>query len=134
MHVEANTFGSSYDTTLSVSVGERGALTQLACNDDTSGLQSRVRLDIEAGHTYWIMVGAYASGAGGALTLNLQAAVPVIPPELTLALARTGSVTPRNGSATVSGTITCSTPAAVQIFGVVQQKPGHRNSIGYFSK
>src|SRR6266542_399336 len=32
--VNANTFGSNYDTTLSVYTGARGALTQVTCNDD----------------------------------------------------------------------------------------------------
>ena len=41
VRVEANTFGSDYDTTLSVYTGARGDLAQLAC-DDTGGRQSQV--------------------------------------------------------------------------------------------
>src|SRR5437588_137637 len=34
IRLEANTFGSGDDTTLSVYTGSRGALTQIACNED----------------------------------------------------------------------------------------------------
>src|SRR4051794_11374697 len=33
VHLDANTFGSTYDTTLSVYTGSPGSLTQIACND-----------------------------------------------------------------------------------------------------
>src|SRR5205823_8881895 len=56
MRIEANTFGSNYDTTLSVYRGTRGALTPIGCNDDSNGtLQSRVRFDAVAGTTYFFM-------------------------------------------------------------------------------
>jgi len=44
MAIEATTFGSDYDTVLSVYTGSRGALNLVpgACNDDYDGLQSRV--------------------------------------------------------------------------------------------
>jgi hypothetical protein len=48
MGIEANTFGSDYDTTLSVYTGSRGALTQIACNDDADLLQSLVRFNATA--------------------------------------------------------------------------------------
>ena len=35
-----DTFGSDYDTVLAVWTGSRGSLTNVACNDDSSGLQS----------------------------------------------------------------------------------------------
>lgn len=56
MRVEVNTFGSDYDTTLSVHVGRSSALVQVACNDDTDSLQSRVRFDVVANVTYYLMV------------------------------------------------------------------------------
>ena len=79
MRLEVNTFGSSYDTTVSVYSGSPTALTSLACNDDAEGVQSRVRVDVQAGQTYWIMVGAYASGAGGSLVLAMQVAPELAP-------------------------------------------------------
>jgi len=57
MRVEPNTFGSDYDTTLSVHVGRSSALVQFACNDDTGSLQSRVRFDAVASVTYYLKVG-----------------------------------------------------------------------------
>ena len=41
MRLEANTFGSGYDTSLSIYTGSRGALNQIACNDDAGILRSR---------------------------------------------------------------------------------------------
>jgi hypothetical protein len=67
-----HTFGSKYDTTLSVYAGAPGALTPIACNNDyfngnSSSLQSRVAFSAAAGTTYYIMVGSSGSGPGGRL-------------------------------------------------------------------
>jgi len=62
-----HTFGSKYDTTVSVYTGTPGALTQLACNDDFQSLQSRVAFSAVAGTTYYIMVGSYHGSRGGRL-------------------------------------------------------------------
>ena len=52
-----DTFGSSYDTVLTVFTGARGSLTRRACNDDANAsLQSTVAVTTEAGTTYWVMV------------------------------------------------------------------------------
>jgi hypothetical protein len=70
--VEVNTFGSDYDTDLMVYTGTRGNLTEVHCNDDAgNGVQSKVVLDAVAGTTYYVMVGAFASGPGGNLVFNL---------------------------------------------------------------
>ena len=62
----ANTFGSSYDTILAVYTGTCGALSPVAggCNDDASGLQSRVTVAVTAGTTYYFLVTAYQSSSG----------------------------------------------------------------------
>ena len=78
--VEANTFGSSYDTTLSVYTGARGALSQLVCNDDSGGLQSRLEWQASAGTTYYVMVASYGGGPGGSLSLSVHEAAPPPPP------------------------------------------------------
>src|SRR5215210_2817563 len=59
--IEANTFGSDYDTDLVVYTGTRGDLTEITCNDDAGNtLQSKVVFNAVAGETYYIMVGAFA--------------------------------------------------------------------------
>jgi hypothetical protein len=73
MTIQANTFGSNYDTDLVVYTGTRGNLTEVACNDDDQGLQSSVTIDVARGQTHYFMVGAFASGPGGTLVLNLDA-------------------------------------------------------------
>jgi hypothetical protein len=131
LRIEANTFGSDYDTTLSVYTGSRGALTQFACNDDAAGsLQSRVRFDATAGETFFFMVGAFASGPGGNLTFNVDLAPP--PLELGLTIDPTGSVVPSKGVATVSGTVTCSRSASVGVEGRMEQRAGRLLIHGFF--
>lgn len=132
VRVEANTFGSSYDTTLSAYVVNEGVLEQLACNDDTRGLQSRIRLDMAAGRTYLLMIGAFGGSSGGSLILSVDVAPPP-PPPLVLTLSIDGArLRPASGEATVNGTVTCSSPAWVSIFGEVIQKHGGQNIGGFF--
>jgi hypothetical protein len=135
--VEFNTFGSDYDTTLSAYLGERGDLGQIACNDDAGGgVQSRIRFTADAGETYYIMVGAFASGPGGQLVLNAfetEPPVPVEPVDITLTVNPTGRFDARSGNAYVSGTVTCSTPAYVSLWGDLIQRAGRANIYGSFS-
>jgi hypothetical protein len=128
--IDADTFGSDYDTTLSVYTGTRGALNQLACNDDTSSLQSRVRFDAIAGETYFFMVWAFASGPGG----TLQFSVDVAPPPLVidLSVARFGTFS-KAGEAIVSGSLTCSQPASANVSGTLRQEVGRLVIQGPFS-
>lgn len=71
--VEADTIGSNYDTTLSVYTGYPGSLTQIACDDDSSGLQSVVNFSVQAGTTYYIMAARYGENrTGGALSFQFQ--------------------------------------------------------------
>lgn len=81
VRVSADTFGSSFDTTLSAWTGPRGALSFVACNDDTNGLQSRITFDARAGTTYHLMVSSFAGSAGGSVSLHVNAdVVPPTPP------------------------------------------------------
>ena len=75
--ITANTFGSDYDTTLSVYTGTRGALTQVACNDDYNGVQSFVQFSASAGQTYFFMVSQFSTGgSGGSLVFNIDGRIP----------------------------------------------------------
>ena len=77
LSIIVGTFGSDYDTTVSVYTGVPGALTQFDCNDDYFedgyfySLQSRVVFSAVAGTTYYIMVGSWASGLGGSLLFHV---------------------------------------------------------------
>ena len=133
MRVEADTLGSGFDTTLSVYTGSRGSLTTLACNDNADGTtQSQVRFDAVAGTTYFFMVSAYPfPGQGGPLSFQVKEG----PPPLSIApsVFRFGKVTPTTGVAQVSGSVTCSQPAYVSLYGQLRQEHANRSLSGYFS-
>jgi hypothetical protein len=131
MRIEANTFGSNYDTTLSVYRGSRGDLTQIACNDDTDSLQSFVRFDAVAGEPYFFMVGAYRSRPGGDLTFAVNVAPP--PLEIDLSIDPVGAVVAKTGVVTIGGTVTCSKAAFVDLFGELEQRAGRLIIRSYFS-
>ena len=73
--VTIDTFGSSYDTILSVFSGACGSLTPVApCNDDSDGtLQSKVSFTTTAGVTYLIEVTSFCGGPAGKLQLDFEA-------------------------------------------------------------
>jgi|SRR5215204_1062383 len=131
MRVEFNTFGSDYDTILSVYRGARGALIQEACNDNAaSTAQSRVRFDARGGTTYWVMAGGDYWTSGGRLQLN---ALPAPPPlGVGLAINDTGAVDPATGLAAVTGSITCSRPVLVSISGQLKQDHAQSSLTGKF--
>jgi hypothetical protein len=127
VRLEANTFGSDYDTTLYVGTPDGdGGLEVIACNDDTFDLQSRVRFDAEAGVTYLLMVGTCCGpgvGGGGSLVFTLDVAPPLVPLELTITLDATGSFN-RAGVATISGSLRCSGGDFVELYGALRQDAG----------
>ena len=120
--INANTFGSDYDTGIAVYTGTLGELTQIACNDDFSGGQSSVTFDAVGGETYFFMVGAYGSSSGGNLVFNVDVGQPAL--EVDLTVNPSGSVDGKTGIATISGTVTCSRPVSVTLFGGVRQRAG----------
>ncbi|MFA5895330.1 MAG: hypothetical protein WC985_00285 [Thermoplasmata archaeon] len=62
---------TNYDTVLAAYTGSSlGGLTNKACNDDYSGLQSRISFSCTAGTTYRIQLGGY-NGATGRATLDI---------------------------------------------------------------
>jgi len=131
MRIEANTFESNYDTTLSVYTGSRGALSQIACNDDTDSLQSFVSFDAVAGEAYSFMIGAYGSRPGGDLTLAVNVAPP--PLEISLSIDPAGAVVAKTGVVTIGGIVTCSKAAFVDLHGELRQRAGRLIVRGYFS-
>lgn len=125
VRLQIDTFGSDYDTTLQVGVSDgQGGVDVMACNDDAAGTaQSRVRIDAEAATTYLIMVGSYASGPGGGLSLQVDVAPPATP--LSIALTVDGTARfDRSGVATISGTLVCSGADEAWLFGSLSQQVG----------
>jgi hypothetical protein len=107
--IDVNTFGSGFDTTVSVYESDNGTLVQLACNDDTGSLQSQVRLLAEAGRTYFVMVGSFSSGPGGPLSFSVQEISP--PPNDNLGdAAEIGSLPFRDTVDTAVATIEAGDP------------------------
>jgi hypothetical protein len=130
MDIAANTFGSDYDTTLSAYTGTRGALEQVACNDDSQGLQSRILFPARAGVTYLFMAGSFDGSPGGTLVLSIREAPPLV--VLSVSVDPTGSVD-RAGVATIHGALTCSHEANVDIFGTLRQQVGKRVTVASFA-
>lgn len=122
--IELRTFGSDYDTTLSVYTGRPGNLQQIKCDDNTGGFQSKVRFKAEPGETYWVMVGSARNSPGG--NLVLKAKQPPIPFKMKGGVDPTGSVSDVTGSATVTGFVRCSRRAGVVVTVVIRQKNGER--------
>jgi hypothetical protein len=134
IRIEANTFGSNYDTTLSVYTGKRGALTLVGCNDFSHGtLQSRVRFDAVAGTTYYFMVSTFSFSpvSPANLVFNLLPAPP--PLSIEPSVTQFGSVDPTTGTAKISGFVSCSQPAFVTLSGQLKQTLGNTPIAGFFS-
>ena len=132
--VNANTFGSDYDTTLSVYTGTRGDLTQVACNDDSADtLQSSVIWEIAAGTTYHLMAGSFDGSPGGTLSLTVQESGPPPPlPTVEVAIDPIGHVDARTGVVSLSGTVTCTEADFVEMFGDLRQQVGRFTIRGFF--
>jgi hypothetical protein len=127
--IVVDTFGSDYDTTLSAWTGSRGNLSQVACNDDFLGLQSRIQFAARAGVTYYLMVGSFPGSPGGHLELHGR----VLPPPVRLAvtLDPRGSLTP-GGAAIIHGSVSCSRPVELTVSGTLRQQQGRRATVGSF--
>jgi len=72
--VDIDTYGSTYDTILAVYTGSPGNLTQLACNDEALSKiddWSHLKLHLNVGQKYWILVGAHGSDPGGKLKFHV---------------------------------------------------------------
>lgn len=130
MRVNANTFGSDYDTGIAVYTGTRGALSLVTCNDDAvigQFVQSNVNFDAVAGETYLFMVGSFGDSPGGTLVFNVDVSL-----NLGLTIDPSASVNAKTGEVTIRGTITCAEPASGTLDGSVQQRIGRTLLRGFF--
>ena len=129
--VQADTFDSDYDTTLSVWVGRADALELVACNDDYRSLQSRVRFTATSGTPYWIMVGSLVpSDEPRSLVFSMAALPPPI--DLRVSIKSTGTLHDA-GVATVRGSVSCSRPVDLVVVGSVRQGWRRPPAVGWFS-
>lgn len=125
----ADTFGSSYDTTIYVGTPDgAGGIDVLACNDDTMGLQAAVVWEATAGTTYLIAIGTCCAGgevgeAGPGGTLLFHVDVAPSPASFDLAVDPVGTIS-RYGTVTISGTATCANAEGGAVDIVVEQRVG----------
>lgn len=74
--ISVNTYGSDFDTVLSVWKGNCGALNeQISDNDSNGGLQSAATFVTDGTNDYYIVVDTHSGGSGGRLVLNVSSSV-----------------------------------------------------------
>ncbi len=137
--VRADTFGSDYDTILSVWTGAGAPSTAVACNDDIvlgQEVQSEVSFSATAGTPYYFMVTSF-SGSGGNLVFHLEEmrgddfSIAAFPSSATVVAGGTAVYTltlPIEGSFTGQVSLSClgaplaatclASPSAVQLNGI----------------
>jgi hypothetical protein len=94
--ITADTFTSDYDTVLaSYSGTSLGGLTNLACNDDTSSLQSQISFNVVPGVQYDLQLGGFGGQTGNAV-LHVSFSTCGGPANNCFANAVTVSPTPHN--------------------------------------
>jgi hypothetical protein len=124
MRVQADTFGSDYDTVLGVYTRRGGRVVQKGCNDDALDLQSGVRFRAKTGVTYYFIVaqccGSGDDYGGGNLVFTVTE-VSDEPLEATMTVDATGTYDPDTGNAILSGTVTCSARSGVGLEGILRQ-------------
>ncbi|MGH3308072.1 MAG: hypothetical protein ACRDOX_10330, partial [Nocardioides sp.] len=110
--INVNTSGSNYDTVLGVYTGTPGAFTRVRCVDDNFTVQAGLNLEVEAGTTYYFMVGVCCGNGrdgqdyGRPLRLEFQMMTPLRIDQL--AAADTGVVDRADGEAHVTVSHQCS--------------------------
>jgi hypothetical protein len=123
--LDISTAGSDYDTALGVYTGSRGALSPLACNDDTDGLTSYVSIEATEGVTYYVLAVAAWSSTPGTLQLSASLTPPTPPLTLRLGYDAQAVVDEQTGTAVVTGTVNCSRSVKTTITVSVGQQLGN---------
>jgi hypothetical protein len=128
--LQIDTLKSDYDTALSVYTKANGVLTSLVCNDDAArSSQSRVRVQLKARKTYFIMV--TARRAGGNLVLRVKDAPRPFHVMLHIGRGHANKVT---GQAIIRGTIRCNRASDVYLSASIVQAVGRHVVSGFFSR
>jgi hypothetical protein len=124
--IQANTYGSDFDSYLTVFSGPADALSFIGCNDDTSGLQSAVTFFAESGVSYYLMVNGCCGSSGNVV---ISTAVPPIPFSFELAIDTT-TVNAKEGVVTIGGSVTCTTEGYFLIALETSQRAGRAILLG----
>lgn len=117
---------SSYSAGVLVAVGSPASFGLVTCGPGA------VSFYASPGETYWILVvddQDDGGGNGGTLELSVTELPP--PPDVDIAVDPVGSFDSRTGTATITGTITCSADAVAFIEGQVRQAVGRFTITGY---
>lgn len=122
--VKIDVGASTYSAGVIVATGTAGNLTTLTCGPSFAVFKT------EAGTRYYVLAfddQGDGSGNGGALDIQIQHAFV---PDVDFSMNRYGTFDPRSGTATVSGSYTCSAGAEFDIFVDASQKVGRASVTG----
>jgi hypothetical protein len=107
--VQVDTFGSDYDTELTVFTMDGNTFDKVKCNDDFFSLQSALKFTAKADTRYFIMAhtccGSGEDNDGGNLTITMDVA-PTTAPTATVTVDHEALLTSRH-HAILTGTVTC---------------------------
>jgi hypothetical protein len=118
---------SNYSAGVLVGVGSEGNLDTVDCGPGTVGFFA------SAGTTYYVLAiddQSDGGGNGGNLSISFNEAPP--PPTVDIAVNGVGTVKPRTGVATISGTYTCTNGDFIDLFGDARQRAGRVIILGSF--
>lgn len=94
--------GSDYSAGVFVATGSPGSFEVLACGPGAAAFEA------VAGEVYAVLaIDDQSDGAGNGGSLDIQVAEIPPPPEVTLTVNKSGRFNSKTGSATISGTVTC---------------------------
>lgn len=120
--------GTAFDTVLSVRRTCTDAMSEVACSDDATGLQSFIRTQLEPG-TYSVIVDGYNTAMGAyALTARSFTVAPNATCATALPLTTTG-LTNQDLSGGINRATTCLTGGAGQFYYSVQVAPGTQATV-----
>jgi hypothetical protein len=118
---------SDYSAGVLVGTGTQGNLETVACGPGTVGIS------VVTGTTYYVLAiddQQDGIGNGGSLNISFNAAPP--PPIVDFTVNHFGTVRPRTGIATISGTYTCTNGNFIDLFADVRQRAGRLYILGSF--
>jgi len=119
---------SDYSAGVLVGVGTQGNLTTVACS------QGAVGFFAEAGTTYYILaIDDQLDGAGNGGSLNIVFAEIPPPPTVDITVNHYGTFNSKTGTATISGTYTCSNGDFIEVDVEARQKVGRFIIVGFGS-